>query len=376
MINVAHVMPTYLGQPETFIWQYLHRFKKTYPVVITRSVQNLDQFPLARGKIVPVSGKRLSRPWFLDNWYRRVLKRPLGYVEKIIRKEGAHLIHAHYGPVGCELLPILSSIKVPLITNFYGYDLSVDRVLDNNKKEYQELFKKGTYFLVEGPCMRERLVSLGCPEEKILLQRIALDLDNYDFKPSKKKQANLTRFLFVGRFVEKKGLEYALRALAKLKGDFQFEVRIIGDGKIEERMHQLELELGFTKQINWLGVQTHHKVIQELHACDILIQPSVTASDGDSEGGAPTIILEAQACGVPVISTTHADIPYITCSEKSALLSPERDVENLYNNILYLLKNPEIWPEIGKNGRKHVQNHHDVKKEVSTLERIYENCTG
>ena len=376
MIKVAHVMPSYLGQPETFIWQYLHKFKNIFPIVIAKSIQNLDQFPLERGKILQTNGSRLSLPWVIDNWYRRVLNRPIGNAERIMRKEGVHIIHAHYGPVGCEYLPVLSSLKISLITYFYGYDLSVNRVIDKNKKFYIELFKKGKQFLVEGPCMRKRLVSLGCLEEKISLQRIALDLNKYDFNSNIRNKANPTRFLFVGRFVEKKGLEYALRALAKLKKNFAFEFHIVGAGELEKKMHQLAVELGFTKEIKWLGVQTHQRVIQELHDCDILIQPSITAINGDTEGGAPTIILEAQACGVPVISTTHADIPYITCPEKSALLSKERDVENLYGNIRYLLKNPKIWPKMGKNGRQHVEKYHDIEKEVLTLERIYENCIG
>lgn len=101
------------------------------------------------------------------------------------------------------------------------------------------------------------------------------------------------------------------------------------------------------------------------------MQPSVTAKNGDSEGGAPTIILEAQACGVPVISTTHADIPYITSQNDSALLSPERDVDNLVDNIRYLFENPKIWLEMGKKGRQHIENFHNVRKEVGALENIY-----
>jgi colanic acid/amylovoran biosynthesis glycosyltransferase len=376
MIKVAHVMSHYLGQPETFIWQYLHKFKNIFPVVIAKSTQNLDQFPLVRGKIYSISGSRLSVPWFIDNWYRRLINEPLGYAERIIRKESVNIIHAHYGPIGCEYLPLLSSLKISLITNFYGYDLSVNRVVDKNENEYLELFKKGTHFLVEGPCMRETLLSLGCPEEKISLQRIALDLNKYDFNSSLRDQINPARFLFVGRFVEKKGLEYALRALAKLRNDFVFEFRIVGGGDLEKKMHQLSVELGFTKEIKWLGVQSHSRVIQELYDCDILIQPSVTAINGDTEGGAPTIILEAQACGVPVISTTHADIPYITSPEKSALLSPEKDVENLCYNTRYLLNNSEVWSKMGKQGRRHVEKYHDVEKEVLTLEKIYENCLG
>jgi colanic acid/amylovoran biosynthesis glycosyltransferase len=121
-------------------------------------------------------------------------------------------------------------------------------------------------------------------------------------------------------------------------------------------------------------VQPHQTVIDELQSSDIVIQPSVTAKNGDSEGGAPTIILEAQACGIPIVSTNHADIPYITCPDKSALLSDERDIEGLVHNLNYLFDNPNSWSKMGKIGRDHVVRFHDIKKEVLRLEDIYKKC--
>ena len=374
MIKVAHAMLSYLGQPETFIWQYLHKFENIFPIVITRSTQNLEQFPLPKGKLQPISGPRLSSHWLVDNWYRRVLKLPMGNAERIIRKENVSIIHAHYGPVGCEYLPLLSTLPIHLITTFYGYDLSVQRVVKENRQNYSELFKKGSHFLVEGPCMRERLVSLGCPEEKICVQRIALDLVQYKLKTYSNNPNKIVRFLFVGRFVEKKGLEYALRALAKLRKDFVFQFRVIGSGNLEKKMHQLAGELELMRQIKWLGVQSHRRVIQELINCDILIQPSITAADGDTEGGAPTVILEAQACGMPVVSTHHADIPHITEPDESALLSAEKDVASISENIRFLIKNPDIWSKMGEKGRRFVEKYHDIEKEVVALEKLYERC--
>lgn len=371
MIKVAHVMRSYLSQSETFIWQYLHMFESVYPIVIAEFLENLDQFVLPRGKLYPTSGPRLSRLWFIDNLYRRVLKRLPKYMERIMRNEGIQVLHAHFGQIGCICLPVSLSLDIPIITNFYGQDLSVKEIISQNKRAYRKLFIKGNHFLVEGPSMHAKLISLGCPEQKISTQRIAIDAEQYKFKTRSWDRKRPIRLLFVGRFVEKKGLEYALRALAKIKMEYSFQFRIIGGGELEENLRSLSLELGLTKQIEWLGMQSHQRVIEELQLCDILMQPSVTAKNGDSEGGAPTIILEAQACGVPVIATTHADIPYITRQNDSALLSPERDVDNLVDNIRYLFENPQIWPEMGKKGRQHIENFHDVRKEVGALEKIY-----
>ena len=148
MIKVAHVMRSYLAQPETFIWQYLHKFKTVYPVIIANLFQNLDQFQLLQGKLYRTYGPRLSMTWFLDNFYRRVLNQPFGYVASIMRKEGIQVIHAHFGPVGCEYSQISSLLKLPLITSFYGYDLSIEKFIERKRSEYTQLFEHGICFLV------------------------------------------------------------------------------------------------------------------------------------------------------------------------------------------------------------------------------------
>jgi colanic acid/amylovoran biosynthesis glycosyltransferase len=362
MIKIAHVMFSYLAQSETFIWQYIRAAKNVYPLVIAKKKENLNQFPILRGKLYSTQGKRLSSNWVIDNWYRRVLKRPLGYAEKIIRKEGVEAIHAHFGPVGCEYLPVVSSLKIPLITSFYGFDLSNNNVIKQWGKNYRKLFETGRQFLVEGPAMKKKLISIGCPKEKIAIQRIAIDLKQYKFKSYSPNSNRTVKILFIGRFVEKKGLEYAIRALAAIRKDFTFEFRVIGVGELEKDLRLLACGLGITEEIKWLGIQPHSKVIEELHNCDIMLQPSVTAKNGDVEGGAPTIILEAQACGVPIISTYHADIPYIT---------KEKDIKSLAENIAYLLKTPKLWPKMGKAGCEHVKKYHNIEKEVVVLEKLY-----
>jgi len=364
-------MRIYLEQPETFIWQYIHNFTRVTPIVIARKTMNLDQFPVTNGVISPTYGPKLSFPWIMDNLNRRIFHDSFGYAASIIKRKNVKAIHAHFGPLGFSYLPLSLSLKIPLIVNFYGYDLSREDVISENREAYAELFEHAAKFLVEGPSMQKKLTSIGCPDKKISIQRIAINLENYKFKVRSWDSKKPVRLLFVGRFVEKKGLEFALRALARIKKDFVFRFRIIGGGELEEELHSLASTLGFDKEIEWIGMRTHRNVIEEINNCDILVQPSVTARNGDSEGGAPTIIIEAQACGVPVISTTHADIPYVTVNTKSALLSPERDVEHLERNIRCLLDTSSVWAEMGTLGRKHVECHHDVKKEVISLEDLY-----
>jgi len=283
------------------------------------------------------------------------------------------VLHAHFGYTGRQVLPIKNKSGLPLITTFYGEDLSALPKIEKWNRAYQELFTEGDLFLVEGPHMRERLIELGCPPEKAALQRIAIFIERYPFRQrSPKTKGQKVRILFCGSFREKKGLNYALEAVARAHESFpNLEFQIIGDGELRPQIEQIIDQHHMGDYTTLLGFQSHQRIIEEMNSADIFIHPSVTAANGDSEGGAPTTILEAQACGLPVLSTVHADIPNIVVPGESALLSPERDVVTLSDNLYTLLNEPEQWGKMGQSGRRFVEQNHDIAKEVQVLENYY-----
>ncbi|MGR3293018.1 MAG: glycosyltransferase, partial [Candidatus Scalindua sp.] len=103
----------------------------------------------------------------------------------------------------------------------------------------------------------------------------------------------------------------------------------------------------------------------------IFLSPSVTAADGDTEGGSPVGITEAQATGMPVVATYHADIPEVVLDGKTGYLSPERDVEALAQNLEKLVSNSERWGEFGYNARRHIEEEYNVRTQIRKLEDIY-----
>lgn len=111
--------------------------------------------------------------------------------------------------------------------------------------------------------------------------------------------------------------------------------------------------------------------LRELDSASIFLHPSVVSADGDTEGGAPTVLLEAQAMGLPVVSTLHADIPNVTVPGKSALLVAERDADAIAEVLVALLDDPSGWAAMGRAGRRHVESYHDIHKEAPALEERY-----
>jgi colanic acid/amylovoran biosynthesis glycosyltransferase len=161
----------------------------------------------------------------------------------------------------------------------------------------------------------------------------------------------------VGRFVEKKGFHLALEALGLMKDQLPpFEVNLIGYGELEDAYKQLVQKYQLENEVNFLGGKNHQEVIQALREHDIFLHPSLTAANGDSEGGAPTIIIEAQAVGIPVVASTHADIPYVMGYHN--FLAEEADIESLKETIIRACA-VQDWEQYINAGKSKVLEQHD-----------------
>jgi colanic acid/amylovoran biosynthesis glycosyltransferase len=367
---VANLHNSFFMSSETFIYNYISNLKSFHPICLASEFLNLEEFAFPKEDIYKISYNR--RKYSFKRISNRFFMRDIR-AEKAIKERKPKLIHAHFGWNGYYALRIARRAKIPLVTSFYGCDMSAVPKRKKWLARFRILFNEGDLFLVEGDFMKSNLLDLGCLEEKISIQRIAIPLDKIRFMPRKpKRRGDKMIMIFCGRFVEKKGLNYALEAIEMVKNKHDnFEFRIIGDGPLKPNIENFIKIHRLDDNVKMLGFLTFRNYLDEMQKADIYIHPSITASDGDSEGGAPTTILEAQAMGMPIISTIHADIPNIVLPGKSALLSKEKDSFTLAQNIAYLLENQEVWESMGQKGREFVENYHDIKKEVVNLEEKY-----
>jgi len=102
----------------------------------------------------------------------------------------------------------------------------------------------------------------------------------------------------------------------------------------------------------------------------ILLMPSVTAGNGDTEGQG-LVLQEAQACGLPVLATDHNGFPEGMLPGRSGFLVPERDFESMAERLTYMLEHPQMWAGWGCAGRAHVEAHYDIRKLSLRLEQLY-----
>jgi colanic acid/amylovoran biosynthesis glycosyltransferase len=370
-LPVAHAIECYLGLTETFIQEYLEAFRRVRPVIVARRREHQDVHPLPAEASLHLPPRRGTAAWTIAALRRRA-RGGDPHLEWVLGAEGVRLIHAHYGPMACQLLDPVERTGLPLVTSFYGYDASMKEVVAGLGERYRRLFRLGSVFLVEGPAMKARLERLGCPPEKLKIQRIAIDPERYRFRPREAPSEGPVILLQCGRMVAKKDYPTALRALALARRqDPRLCLRLLGDGPERTAVEELTRELQLEGAVTSLGARPRADFIEELDRAHVYLQPSRSAPDGDTEGGAPTTLLEAQAAGLPVLGTRHADIPYVVREGESALLCEEGDVGALAGNMIALAAEAHRWPAMGRSGRAWIEERHHVRTLTRQLEDLY-----
>jgi colanic acid/amylovoran biosynthesis glycosyltransferase len=284
------------------------------------------------------------------------------------------IVHCHFGSNG--LLGVhLKQIGMPgkFITTFHGYDVH-SYIRTKEKTIYKALFKNGDCFTANTNFTKQKIVELGCPEEKIVILPVGVDLSKFQFHERRIPRADEpVIMLTVGRLIEKKGHKYALEALKQTALNHKTISYIIaGEGPLRDNLKSQVNELGLEHNVKFLGAVDQNEALSLYRKAHFFVLPCVTASDGDTEGQA-LVLQEAQATGLPVISTFHNGIPEGVLNGKSGFLVPEKDVDALSDRITYLIKNPDRWSSFGYAGRKYVEEKYDINKLNSELINIYQN---
>jgi colanic acid/amylovoran biosynthesis glycosyltransferase len=375
---VLHYVWKYLPVTEVWIHSQITLLHRYHPVVVTREKENLDLFPVSpihtlprcnrSGRIADVLNllirrSRLDRLMFmiLVCWYR------------------PEVVHVHFGDSGWENLFLKRILRRKYIVSFYGYDYgSLSARNPVWHKRYKMLFQKGDAFIVEGSKARNTLASIGCPDDKIFEKHLGVDLLQIEFTERKHPGPGETiRLLQAATFVEKKGHRFTVDAFAKaLEKVPNLSLTFIGSGKLQPEIQQLVRDLGVESRVDFFSPLPYRALMRTALAHHIFIQPSIHASDGDCEGGAPVVLLDMQASGMPVISTRHCDIPEYVQDRITGFLVEEKDADALAERIIYLATHGERWPLMGRQGREHISRQYNAKTQTDKLEGIYDKVLG
>jgi colanic acid/amylovoran biosynthesis glycosyltransferase len=179
--------------------------------------------------------------------------------------------------------------------------------------------------------------------------------------------------------MEKKGIPYALEALGGLRKRIQLEITIIGDANSETRsieekkkIHDAVERWGLTPFVRFTGYQRYEVLMEEAYRHHVFLSPSITAGDGDTEGGVPVTLIEMAATGMPVVSSRHCDIPEVIHHGTSGLLAGERNANELLAHLEWLIDNRNMWRPMVEECRKHIDKEYNALVQGNRLAVIYQ----
>lgn len=374
-ITVAHFKDHFLPLSETFIYNLLQGLPEVNAIILNRfRQQNAGIFPV-QTHISP--GESLGS-W--AGWLERAALRTLGrsfYLESAIQKHRVDLIHAHFGQLGALIAPVARRRKIPLITSFYGIDISVFARDPAWAPRFARLWQTSRRVLALGPWMQQQLAQVGCPPPKIEILPLAVNVTQFDFRRRFYPQAEEpVRLLTIGRLIPKKGIDVLLQALAILRETRREPVHLTvgGDGPQRPALEQLTRQLDLADRVHFAGWLTAEQCTQQMANAHLFILASRRDPVTGETEGTPTVLLEAQACGLPVVATNHADIPFIVRHGESGLLADEGSPAALAAVLAEMLAHKQEWPAMGQAGRDYVSAVHDGRHVGVQLQNIYLKC--
>jgi colanic acid/amylovoran biosynthesis glycosyltransferase len=367
--EVAHYREVFPVLTETFIRETVTRHQRYRPYVITHLAQDRPEVPgvdvheLPRGR--PTGLSRVSAAVRLAV-RSRLLHRELSATRPAV-------IHAHFGEEGVVAAGPARRLGIPLVAAFYGYDATELARHAVWRRRFRRLFRSAAAVLAEGPHMAARLIELGARHDTVLIHPIPIRLEAFPFRPvAPPANGDALVLLQACRFVEKKGVDTTIDAFARIADAVPAAVLwLMGSGPEEARLRSLAESTGVAGRITFLPPQPHQEYAEVLRRAHVFVHPSRTAANGDGEGGAPTSLLEAQALGLPIVATTHADIPAVVDPD-AALLAAPGDADALAALLLRLLRSPDEWAGRSQAGRRNVEVRHDPARLAAALEDLYD----
>jgi colanic acid/amylovoran biosynthesis glycosyltransferase len=289
-----------------------------------------------------------------------------------VPNEKYDIIYAQHGALGNNFINLKKELgeSTKLVVCFRGKDITA--CLQENPHLYDDLFKYGDLFLPVCDAFKDTLIRHGCDPKKILVHHSAIDCELFSYRkkiiPSEKEAIKIVS---VCRLVEKKGLQYAIHAIADLvqKG-YNIEYTIVGSGVLRATLEELVRNLNLQDNIFLVGLKSLTEVAKMLRASHIFILPSITAFSGDQEG-IPNALKEAMACGLPVVSTYHSGIPELIQDGKSGLLVEEANSTALSKAIEYLIHNPKAVEEMTYAASKVIEDEYHREKVNDRLFQLF-----
>lgn len=305
-------------------------------------------------------------------------------LSRILAEIKPDLVHAHFGYDAILAAPSVARAGLPMVVTLHGTDILRDWSAWASgdmgfffrfyPRTIQRLFANPrVHFLAVSEALRFQAIKRGVPEERLTVAYTGIDTKRFDTMPRfDGRDAAVDgqlMILFIGRLVAFKGCEFLIRAMAVVQKQFP-ECRLVvaGDGPLREALTTLAVSLGVA--VEFTGAVGADAVLELLRQANLFCLPSITEADGTFEAFG-MVMLEAQAAGVPVLTSARAGIEAIIPGETGYTFA-ERDVDALTRQLVMLLENPGERARLSAAAREHARQTFDIRICTARIEAIYD----
>src|SRR5437773_4624267 len=343
--------------------------------VVTKEVKNAQRFPFPDIEVIP---KRRSN-LLVHGWLKFVERRPpIVYrgeyqtLDSLLARHGADLMHIYFGHTGVHLLPFIQQWDKPCVVSFHGADVALKEDIKDYPAKLRHLFDAVPLLFARSQSLADRLIHLGCPPEKVRINRTGVPLKEFPFVDRQPPPDGNWRIVQACRLIPKKGVATSLRAFAIFKKDNpEAEFFIAGKGPLQRELEMLAAGLGIFKDVHFVGFLSQPKLLELYAGAHLFLHPSETSPNQDQEG-VPNSVLEAMATGLPVAATRHGGIPEAVEHGRTGLLVPEEDHIALANAMQKIIDSPGLFKQMGLCGRAAVTDRFEQEAQIDQLESFYE----
>lgn len=300
----------------------------------------------------PGSAQRLSygvgmRHNLEQSWLARI-QVPFLVVAQLLATVSAVLllkpsvINAHWlVPQGLTTAVVSRLFGVPMVLHAHAADVYFLRRRRIGRAIARFVVRSSSAVLADGSHVRDSLDELLGFESGAGLRPMGVWFSRFEDNTDEQPESLPENFvLFVGRLVEKKGVEYLIRALVTVRLDRpDLELVIAGTGPLQGQLTKLANELGVAGAVHFIGPRSHAEVAAMMQLAEVVSVPSIIDSRGETEG-MPTVVLEGMAAGARVVGTAVNGIPDVLRDAENGWLVKPADAASLAEGILAALEDP------------------------------------
>jgi len=290
-------------------------------------------------------------------------------LEKLVKRENPDILHAHFAiPTGIAACLVGEKMNKPVVMTIHGSDIHtypyIYNCLYRNAVKYALM--KADIVLAVSKYLKEHAMSIA-PEANIIVKRIGIDINLFRNEEREEKKESVIKIIFVGNLIKSKGIYDLLNAFAKLCKmitKYQLNLLYIGDGPEKKALFDRAKALKIDQLVILLGARDHGEISRLINEADIVVLPSY-------KEGMAQVVIEACACGKPVVASKVGGIPEIVDNYVNGILVSPDSVREIVNALMKLIEDPVLRKSMGIKGRVKCEQEYDIEKNTLDLIGVY-----